>query len=244
MENASKALIMAGGILFSIIIISLLVLFSGNIRKLKQDEYESKATLQATEFNKQFTAYERKIYGSELFSIANKVENYNQKFSNIKDADKYQEDYVDSNGYRKVEFYVKFNKDIDDTYFTKTTGDNGYTAKDLIDKVNAIDTIIAQTKNVKIQPNPSSSKEITVAKFASERKKDILMEYGIDDDRYLKIKNGSLPGTQNFANALEKYTKYKNLVSEVKQKTFEFVELKNSEKYDSNGRIIKIQYIY
>ena len=73
MENASKALIMAGSVLIAIVVISLLVIFFGNLRGLQNTTQSVEQVEQATEFNKQYDAYARDVYGSELLSIANKI---------------------------------------------------------------------------------------------------------------------------------------------------------------------------
>lgn len=83
MENASKALIMAGGILLTMAIVGL-VIFAWN----KFSDYYRKDDNLAdiddlTEFNLQFTNYERDdIHGYELVSLANKVFDYNTRRSN------------------------------------------------------------------------------------------------------------------------------------------------------------------
>lgn len=80
MENASKAILMAGGMLIAILIVSLLIFawdtFSNYYsRKDSIDEIED-----VTEFNLQFTNYDRKnVNGYELFSLINKVIDYNMR---------------------------------------------------------------------------------------------------------------------------------------------------------------------
>lgn len=80
MENASKALIMAGGILIALLVISLLVMFYGNIKNLMSANYNTDVTEQVAEFNKQYDVYYRdNLYGSDILSIANKVYDYNKR---------------------------------------------------------------------------------------------------------------------------------------------------------------------
>ena len=80
MENASKAILMAGGMLIAILIVSLLIFawdtFSNYYsRKDSIDEIED-----VTEFNLQFTNYDRKnVDGYDLFSLINKVIDYNTR---------------------------------------------------------------------------------------------------------------------------------------------------------------------
>ena len=58
MENASKALIMAGGILIGLLIISLAVYLFVDFGKTAADINDQNAAQQVTEFNSRFTKYE------------------------------------------------------------------------------------------------------------------------------------------------------------------------------------------
>ena len=83
MENASKALIIAGGILLTMAIVGL-VIFAWN---RFSDYYKNDDNLaeidDLTKFNLQFTNYQRDdIHGYELVSLANKVFDYNTRRSN------------------------------------------------------------------------------------------------------------------------------------------------------------------
>ena len=94
MENASKALIMAGGVLISLMVIGLLVLFYNNLSGMQKIKTDSETEQQATEFNKQYDVYARDVYGSEILSIANKIADYNKR-------------EADNKGYTKIELKVK-----------------------------------------------------------------------------------------------------------------------------------------
>lgn len=79
MENASKALTMAGSILIALLVIGLLVLFFHNLSSEKQTEENVKAESQATDFNKQYESYNStNLYGSQIISLMNKMMDYNQ----------------------------------------------------------------------------------------------------------------------------------------------------------------------
>lgn len=83
MENASKALIIAGGILLTMAIVGL-VIFAWN---RFSDYYKNDDNLaeidDLTKFNLQFTNYQRDdIHGYDLVSLANKVFDYNTRRSN------------------------------------------------------------------------------------------------------------------------------------------------------------------
>lgn len=85
MENASKALIMAGGMLLAILIISLLIYAWGLFSKYQSSSDSLDEIENTAEFNKQFSNYDRNgVQGYEILSIVNKVIDYNYRKS--KDA--------------------------------------------------------------------------------------------------------------------------------------------------------------
>ena len=72
MENASKALFIAGGMLFAIIVISLFALEYSNITMMKQAEIEKEMQNDVAKFNKPFLAFNKKaMYGTDIVSIMN-----------------------------------------------------------------------------------------------------------------------------------------------------------------------------
>lgn len=79
MENASKALIMAGSVLIALMIIGALVLMFGNLTNYQETGTQSTRSTQVTEFNNQYVTYARDdVRGSDLYSLLNKVINYNR----------------------------------------------------------------------------------------------------------------------------------------------------------------------
>lgn len=80
MENASKALIMAGSVLIALLIIGALVLMFNSLSSYQKTNNESTTTAQTAEFNKQFETYNREdVRGSDLYSLLNKVIDYNRR---------------------------------------------------------------------------------------------------------------------------------------------------------------------
>ena len=84
MENASKALIMAGSVLIAILILSLLI-YAFNVFTEYQDSKDEIALIEDTsKFNEQFTNYDRdNVRGYELLSLVNQVIDYNKRRSNV-----------------------------------------------------------------------------------------------------------------------------------------------------------------
>ncbi len=79
MENASKALIMAGSVLLALLVIGSLVLMFNSLSNLKTEEAASDEVLKLIEYNKQIQTYNRELYGPELISLANLIQDYNYR---------------------------------------------------------------------------------------------------------------------------------------------------------------------
>ncbi len=86
MENASKALLIAGGILIALIIISMLILMFSRIANIKKNQEEQTKIEQLSAFNAQFEAYNKKLmYGVDVITLINKVVENNKKYSSNED---------------------------------------------------------------------------------------------------------------------------------------------------------------
>lgn len=70
MENASKALLIAGGVLIAILIISVLVVTINIINSNQKTREEALATEQLVEFNQKYEAYNKKaLYGIDIITL-------------------------------------------------------------------------------------------------------------------------------------------------------------------------------
>ena len=77
MENASKALLIAGGILIAVIIISLLVVMFTQIGDYQKSQSSGSKESQLAEFNRDFERYtEDEIRGVDLVSLINKIHDW------------------------------------------------------------------------------------------------------------------------------------------------------------------------
>ena len=73
MENASKALIMAGGILIAIIIIALLVSTFSTINQFQMSNLSEEEQKKLIAFNEQYTKYlNQYVYGTDVKTLQNK----------------------------------------------------------------------------------------------------------------------------------------------------------------------------
>lgn len=76
MENASKALLIAGGVLIAILIIGLLVNSFTSISSIQQTKLSEEEQEKLVKFNEQYTKYlGQYVYGTEVVTLRNKYEN-------------------------------------------------------------------------------------------------------------------------------------------------------------------------
>ena len=99
MENITKALLIAAGVLIAIILLTTLVIGYNQISKYYQEQSDAKDLSQIIETAKKFINYEgRTIRGNEMLSVINLVADYN--------------DWVENNsseGYSKINFFIYMN---------------------------------------------------------------------------------------------------------------------------------------
>lgn len=82
MENASKALLIAGGALVSILVVTLFLYAYSKISEYQTNKEELFNTEDLAKFNEQFTVYDRKdLKGHEVISLINKVRDYNERYA-------------------------------------------------------------------------------------------------------------------------------------------------------------------
>jgi len=121
MENASKALLMAGGVLIAILILGSLVLLFANLQDYQNKTDSSTKQSQIAEFNNQFEPYNKdNLTLMELKSVYNKIISNNTKYTEYKiDSNiiKSPGEYTKTNGKSIYEYYMKKDfKDIQETH--------------------------------------------------------------------------------------------------------------------------------
>lgn len=83
MENAAKALLIAGGILIAIIILSMFVMMYNKMINIQNAQEEKTQLEQIAAFNAEYEAYNKKMmYGADVLTLKNKVEEHNRNNSN------------------------------------------------------------------------------------------------------------------------------------------------------------------
>lgn len=124
MENISKALLIAAGMLFTIMILSMLMITYNKIASNFQEKHELAIAEQTELFNNEFESYNRSyIRGNDLISLMNKIIDYNASQS-------YREDIGSKRILVKINL-LDVNEDVLNGYFRYTYGtDADYSVSD------------------------------------------------------------------------------------------------------------------
>lgn len=84
MENASKALIIAGSILIALMIIGAVILMFNSLSNYQNMNDKDVKEAQIVKFNNQYETYNRdNVRGSDLYSLLNRVADYNRRKSTV-----------------------------------------------------------------------------------------------------------------------------------------------------------------
>lgn len=219
MENASKALVMAGGILIALLVIGALMLMINQVSYYQKSESTSEKAQQQAEFNKEYVQFTyTDIKGYELVTLVNKVIDYNKK-----------EAVANS-----VDYSLKITINIDMTNFAKKYGTNGNTVLfknnytinsgstsfyDDISKYRELENSYSLSIMSKLSANYDKLKAVEGnSKEYANAIKEITGRSGVN----ISIKD------------IEKYREY----SEFKTSTFEPGEVK----YYSNGQVKEMSF--
>ncbi len=84
MENASKALLIAGGILLTMMVLALLVYVYTSANGFADSQDRKTLTKQIAEFNEGYEAYNKQImYGTDIITVVNKAIDHNKNIEAI-----------------------------------------------------------------------------------------------------------------------------------------------------------------
>lgn len=109
MENASRALIMAGSVLIALMVLGALMLMFNNLSSYQQIRQTDTRTSQTIEFNAQFETYNRTdVRGSELYSLLNRAVDYNRRQSTAGIGENGEEI-----GFKPIQVTFTFNSQLD-----------------------------------------------------------------------------------------------------------------------------------
>ena len=184
MENASKALLMAGTILISLMVISALVFAYRDLTSEKRQEAENQKVEEIAEFNKSFESYEKDLKGTQIFSLANKITDYNEKY--VKDMNEGYEEITltvtTKDGSNAANYYTTLQTKVDN--IMKTYKSSNY--------LEALQEAYDKKENGKIQEKEQADETIKKIKNkignAASNKNQIKTDYN-QYDEYKAIKN-------------------------------------------------------
>lgn len=109
MENATKALLIAAGVFFGLLMITTILFAHGRISDYYEAKESSIRTEQLATFNKQYTSYNRgDVRGSELLSLINKIIDFNSNKENVEEE--IQIEIKIANSEEAKSFYYKYDK--------------------------------------------------------------------------------------------------------------------------------------
>lgn len=108
MENASKALLIAAGILIGLILVTMIIYAHGQISSYYATKEQTAESEQLAAFNKQYIGYNRDdVRGSDLISLVNKIIDYNVDKMNYTNDEKIEISIIidNTNGQAESFFY-------------------------------------------------------------------------------------------------------------------------------------------
>ena len=227
MENASKALIMAGSVLIAILVISILVYGYNQLSGLEQTEVNSEDEKKLSEYMRQFEQFNRTLYGSEILSLANLQADYNES------------DAREGSGYDEVQITVQITTAIDNRYNYFTVGNHDIS--DLVQDKNNIEAEIDKYSESKRTYNNRSVKY-----YSGKSYREIALDFGMNPPSNMAsydIESVYLRGNATTSQLLDEIQEYTNLTSIYTEfrtgKQFNCTDVDYS---NQNGRITKMVF--
>lgn len=231
MENASKALIMAGSVLIALIVIGAFILMLNNLNDYQEKNDTLVQQQQIVEFNNQFSTYDRTgLRGTEMLSLMNRIIDYNTR--------KTTEDV----GFQKMKITIKgIDRKILEAIRYDPSGPNLLIKKDtytqenlseIVTKPQALEKKYQKKYIAQLVSNASNYMDIYNDSGLSVNQK--IKE--IDDKKWLPKSITSYGGLDNVKNDIMIYYEY----SQFKRTYFDST---GETKYDKNtGRIIEMNF--
>ena len=159
MENASKALMFAGTILITLMVISAVVFMYRDLTSVKRQESENQKVEEIAEFNKSFESYEKDLKGAQIFSLANKITDYNNK-------------YAGNDGYEAITLTVNVgSKENNDGYYTNLQSEIDSLIKDKYISSNYLEALHEAKEN-------ENNRDQKTREKAEETKKELNKKLG------------------------------------------------------------------
>lgn len=248
MENASKALIMAGGVLVALLVIGVLLLMFNNVGEYQRSQNANKQSSQIAKFNMDFERYtdSKGITGADIVSLINKVNDYNRRAYDNENAGE------SSQATNYVDYNIKMSMTIRglDT-FNNLYGYQGLSATDKIFSKPSIDIIYGTKTGNELY---NMIQNFTQLEGNFNRPDDLKKLSGIYDRKlrdevnianmvrelpHLRIENMTEDFIRGNLNSIKLYRQY----SEFKLSTFrEYEDNGGRPKYADNGQIQSLYF--
>ena len=230
MENASKALIMAGSVLLALIIIGAFMLMLTNLTDYQEKTDTAIEQQQIVEFNNQFSTYDRtNLRGNDMLSLMNRIIDYNTRKT------------VEGIGFQKMKITIKgIDKKILEAIRYDTTGPNLLIKKNTYTQDN-LSEIVAKPQELE-----------------SKYQKKYIIQLVNNISKYMDIYNSGVSITEKIKKIdeqkwLPKTVKSYGSIDSVKNDIliyYEYLQFKRTyfdstgeTKYDKNtGRIIEMNF--
>ena len=231
MENASKALLMAGGVLIALLVISLMILAFDQMSQYQKSQSDLVETKQLAEFNEQFTQYVRDdLNVIDLVTLANKVVNFNIKESGAGEIDYSQKITLQINmkNYKDKHIGTLFAKS---QYMVQNGSSEFFTIIDKyteLEKKYTLKVISALSSNIESLKSYYNDKDTINGKSVSEITGKNVVAGSELANLENKLKN------KDFSD-IEKYSEYSE---------FKTTEFKGLQPEYTNGQISKLIFEY
>lgn len=190
MENATKALIISGSVLIALMIIGALLLMFNSLSSYQETNIQGTREAQVIEFNNQYETYNHDdVRGSDLYSLLNRIIDYNRRKSTEGTGSRDEGQYL---AYEPmtIEFTIKSDVysqlSVDGTYrlitkkkYTSSNTNNEFENKikatiDTLENTYGADSLVNLTTNItKVFPeNPTEQqKQEAIERFNNVSKK-------------------------------------------------------------------------
>lgn len=218
MENASRALIIAGSVLISLVVISSLIWMFQSIKSWQKVEATSEEEQKMLEYNKQIETYNRAgLYGSEIMSLANLIQDYNKRQADLK-------------GYQPIALKITIKQITGAKYMTQTEYSN---YENLINQFEKLDKQVSTKRDKIIYAGKSAQKissmrDVELIALIKEKEGNHLSEEQIE---------GKVEQLKNEAN---EYSNLKSELMQFKNKLFKVPTVV----YDQyNGRVKSMTFV-
>lgn len=220
MENASKFLLMAGGILIALLVISALVLMFNQIGDYEKGKSNTEKVSQVADFNKEFMVFTYdNIQGTDIISLANKIVNFNSK-SGMQNSINYD---------KKIKLILNFgNKNKSGSFAYKLGGnpviftDDSYTIENSSGFLSLISTYMEYDNKFSIKVMNRLSANYSSLQDGTKTIKDVTGRSDISQDIIKDIPK--YREYSEFKGSTFKNTKIEYDGEQIKKMSFEFVK--------------------